>query len=115
MSEATKKPMGEREPNLTYETANIEGIIKWCVDNNQVPWLKAHNAKNIPVYEKLVDENGDVVKKDGKPVFTDKVLEYRKPSFFELKVKFFDTFLPDQKPVAKSKNKKNIWDLIDEL
>ena len=113
---------------ITYKTLNIETIIAWCKQNNQVEWLKAEMAKEVPckVYPRKkvakLDENGNPVINDkGKVVYTsvaDKskkpTVEMRKISFVQIKNDFIDTFMPDLKPVAKAK-KPTMYDIVNAL
>ena len=67
---------------MDYKNMNIDDIILWCKENNQVEWLKAE-AK-------------------------------RKPSFFVLKKKFVEKFMPEIKPTKKEKA-PTMWETIANL
>lgn len=112
---------------VTYKTLNIDTIIAWCQQNNQVEWLKAEMSKTVPckVYPRKkvakLDENGNVVTKNGKPVYVsvaDKsakpTTEMRKISFVQIKNDFVDTFMPSLKPAAKAKA-PTMYERVDAL
>ena len=96
------------EPNLTYKGMNIEGIIEWCKEHNEVTWLKSTAATKIAVYPKVENEKGKMVEdKSQKPIGE------RSISFMEIKAKFIDKFMPEIKP--ESKKKVSMYELIDSL
>lgn len=113
---------------MNYQSMNINDIIAWCKENNQVEWLKATMNTKVPYTQyprkKVVklDENGMVVvNKKGKVMYTtvaDKSQKptkvMRKPNFMHIKNAFVEKFMPEIKPVAKAKE-PNMYDLIDSL
>ena len=64
-----------------YKKMNLDDIIEYCQDNNQIKWLK-EIAKNA-----YKTEEG----------------EYRDITFIELKLAFCKKFMPEIMPVAKPK------------
>ena len=66
---------------LDYMKMDIDTIIAWCKDNNQVEWLKAKAA------EKKIGKDG----------------EERSISFVELKIDFCKEFVPEIIPKSKPK------------
>lgn len=77
---------------MDYKTMNINDIIAWCKENNQVEWLKAEINKTVTT-------------KDGKE---------RAITFIELKKSFASKFMPEILPKAKAK-KPTMKDLIAAL
>jgi hypothetical protein len=73
---------------LNYKFMTKDELIKWCVDNNQVEWLKEFALKE--------DEDGNY------------------PTFFEIKKAFSEKFMPDIIPVAKKKP-ATMYDIIKNL
>lgn len=108
----------ERKPiELTeYKDIDINHIIKWCQDNNQVAWLKALALETRPykVYPKktIITEDGQ------KKQVADKTLPYktemRPIAFINIKMEFCEKFMPDKLP-AKGAKKPNMYDLIASL
>lgn len=77
---------------MNYRTLNIEEIIAWCKENNQVQWIKDK------VHETRKDKDGNE----------------RAITFIEVKREFAKTFMPEILPVAKPK-RKTMLELVDEL
>ena len=101
---------------MNYKTMTIEDIIKYCVDNDQVEWLKTAAAKEIEikVYPKktYIDKNGKERTKGDKtqePIGTKKT----KISFVELKNAFCEEFMPEIAP--KKEKKASMYDIIAAL
>ena len=67
---------------MDFKKMNLDSIIDWCKANNQVAWLKAEFAKQIP-------------NKDGEGT--------HEITFIELKYNFVKKFMPDLLPKAKAK------------
>lgn len=118
----------KEEVKMNYQSMNINDIIAWCQENNEVEWLKATMNTKVPYKQyprkKVVklDENGMVVVNEkGKVQFTsvaDKsktpTTVMRKPNFMHIKNAFVEKFMPELKPVAKPK-KATMYDLIKNL
>lgn len=66
---------------LDYMKMDIDTIIAWCKEENQVEWLKAKAA------EKRIGKDG----------------EERSISFVELKIDFCKKFMPEIMPKSKPK------------
>ena len=112
---------------MNFKDMDINDIINWCKENNQVAWLKETASKQVEykVYPKVkvakVDANGNaVLSKKGKPMYTttvDKtatpVIEMRPISFIQIKMAFVEKFMPEIAP--KKSKKKTMYDLIAEL
>lgn len=96
---------------MDYKTMNIEDIINWCKENNQVAWLKAEAAKMVDykVYPKVKGEDGKL-KVDKSQPYT---IEKRPVSFMQIKLAFVNKFMPEIAP--KATKKKSMYDLIAEL
>lgn len=77
---------------MDYMKITIDDIIKWCVDNNQVEWLKA----------------------TAKKTFTNEEGKERKISFIEIKNEFCIKFMPEIAPKKKEK-KPSMYELIASL
>lgn len=77
---------------MNYYKTNLDGIIEWCKENNQVEWLKKAAAKKIPT------DTGS-----------------RNITFIELKRVFFLEFMPELVPVAKKEKKPTMYDRIASL
>lgn len=91
---------------MNYKSMNIDDIINWCVENNQVEWLKAEAAKK----EKTLRYTGriETINAEGKKVYkADKNSpqeEKESPiSFITLKKNFATKFMPEILPVAEKK------------
>ena len=98
----------------SYMDWELEDIIKWCQENNQVAWLKAKASEKVErtVYPKVpsVSKNG---KKSWKQDRTQEpTIEYVPISFVELKSAFLEHF--ELKEPAKSK-KPNMYEIIANL
>ena len=78
---------------MDYMKMNLDDVIAWCEENNQVNWLKAEARKT---------KTG----KDGKE---------KKISFIELKRNFALKFMPEIVPVAKTEKKPSMYDRIAAL
>jgi hypothetical protein len=118
----------KEERKMNYQSMNINDIINWCKENNQVDWLKATMETKVPYKQyprkKVIklDENGNVVvNAKGKVQFTtvaDKSKApktvMRKPNFMHIKNAFVEKFMADLKPVAKPK-KPTMYDVISNL
>lgn len=78
--------------SLNYKTLNIEQIVEWCKENNQVEWLKATAKKTYK---------------------TKAGVEYR-ITFIQLKKAFAEKFMPEIMPKAQPK-KPTFYDVIEGL
>jgi beta-lactamase class D len=110
---------------LNFKTMNIDDIINWCKQNNEVDWLKREAAKTINVERytrrvKKVDENGNVVlSKNKKPIWiadktSPKVTVKQPITFVQIKYAFCEAFMPDIIPAAEKKA-PTMYDLIKNL
>ena len=97
-----------------YMDWELEDIIKWCQENNQVAWLKAEAAKKVErkVYPKVesLSKNGKKSWKQDKS--QEPTIELVPISFVELKSAFLENF--KLKEPAKAK-KPNMYDIIANL
>ena len=112
----------------TYKATNLDLIIEWCKENNQVEWLKTTASKKTPykVYPKkkeiVLDENGNPkLNSKGKVKMVSKADKSQEPtikygdiSFIQLKYEFFQNFFPAMLPKAKDKE-LSMWDKIKSL
>ena len=92
---------------MNYKTMDINDIINWCKENNQVPWLKAQMALTFPVMKEVDGQKVQVLDKQGNP-------RVRKISFIELKTEFIYKFMPEIAPKRKEK-KPTMYELVDAL
>lgn len=95
---------------MDYKSMKINDIIIWCQANNQVEWLKAEAAKQVPckVYPKVEKDGKKVVDKSAKPN-----IELRPITFIQLKNNFVAKFMPELMP--KKEKKATMYDLIKAL
>ena len=96
-----------------YKDWQLEDIIAWCKENNQVAWLKATAAKKVEhkIYPKVpsVSKNGkNSWKQDKTQPYT---IELKPISFVELKKEFIATFID---PTPKEK-KPSMYEIIAAL
>ena len=77
---------------MKYENINLDYIIDYCKDHDEVDWLKSTAAKTFKT-------------KDGGK---------RKITFIEIKIAFAKKFMPDIIPKAKPKN-PTMFEIIDAL
>ena len=78
---------------MDFNKINIDFIIDWCKENNQVEWLKKEAAKTY-------------YNKNGKKC---------KASFIQIKYAFCRQFMADIIPVAKKEDKPTMYDRIAAL
>lgn len=102
---------------MDYMKMNINDIIKWCQENNQINWLKAKAKEEVEV--KRYTGRVKVVNSKGKEVWVADKNSPKKTikapiTFIQIKKDFVEKFMPEIKPVAKSKE-KTMYDLISEL
>lgn len=88
---------------LNYKDWELDDIINWCQENNQVEWLKATAATTI---ERKVYPKVESVSKKGKKSWKqDKTqpytLENAPITFVELKSEFIKTFIETTPKVKK--------------
>ena len=90
----------------------MEEIIEWCKANNQVAWLKAEASRQVErkVYPKVatVSESGKKSWRQDKS--QEPKIEYRRPSFMEIRSAFLNKFIS-----PSSGKKPSIYELIDSL
>jgi hypothetical protein len=100
---------------MNYLKIDFDYIKTWCVENNQVAWLKAVVNETT----KAKRHTGKIqVEKKGKMVW---VVDKNSPTeeveipitFVEIKTKFIEKFMPEIMPVKKVK--KTMRDIIAEL
>lgn len=101
---------------MSYEKIDINFIINWCKENNQVSWLKATASQqtDYKVYPriKVKDENGKTKWKADKTQAP--TIEKRPISFIQLKKEFVYKFMPELAPKAKEKA-PTMYELIANL
>lgn len=100
---------------LTYKDMDIQDIIKWCKENDQIEWLKEKASDTVAckVYPriKVMNEAGKMVSvadKSQKPK-----TEMRPITFIQIKNDFVEEFMPELLP--KKKSKATMYDLIKNL
>ena len=93
---------------MNFKTMTINDIIDWCKANNQVEWLKAEAAKQMPckVYPKGTDGKKD---KNAAPI-----VEMRPITFIQIKTDFANKFMPEIAPKKKDA-KPSMYELIAAL
>ncbi len=103
---------------IGYSNVQIEHIMGYCrlTSADAVKWLKAEAKKKVEfkVYPQIevVDEDGKKKKKaDKSQPYT---VELRKIPFTQLKLNFYNRYLPDLAPKKKEKQ-PTMYDLIDLL
>lgn len=116
--------------HMNYQSMDINDIINWCKEHEQVEWLKETMKTKVP-YKQYPRKKGDprkdketgaiLTNKKGEILYTyvaDKSqapkIVYREPNFMHIKNAFVDKFMPEIKPVAKPKN-PTMYDLINSL
>lgn len=101
---------------MDYQSMKIEDIIQWCVEHNQVAWLKAEAKKKVEckIYPrvKVVTAEGTKTSKADKT--QPPKIEYRPITFVQLKLNFVNTFMPEIAPQKKEK-KPTMFDIIESL
>lgn len=102
---------------LDFKSMNLQDIINWCKENNQVEWLKA-KAQETVVVERYTGRVATTNAK-GKTVFvadknSQKVKERKPITFIQIKTDFVNKFMPEIAPKKKAKE-KNMYDIIAEL
>lgn len=81
---------------MDYKSMKIEHIIDYCVEHNEVDWLKATMKKTYPTTDKV-----------GNPTT-------RKITFIEVKGLFVEKYMPEIAPKKKAK-KPTMFELVDAL
>ena len=113
---------------MNYKTMNINDIIDWCKEHDELEWLKkAAASKTVcEVYPKTKvakkDEDGNVLyTKKGKVRYVSVADKSKKPTtksvpitFVELKKAFCERYMPEIIPTAKEK-KESFHKLIAKL
>lgn len=108
---------------MDYKTASLDEIIEWCKANNQVEWLKAkaQEKTECKIYPKItiteVDkETGETIEKKKVDKTATPTIEMRPITFMQIKLAFFEKFMPEFIPTAKEKPKKaTMYDKIAAL
>jgi hypothetical protein len=92
-----------------YKEWKIEDIIKWCVENNQVEWLKATAAKKVEykIYPRTKVDGKSIADKTQEPK-----IETRPISFIQLKAEWMEAFGLGE---PKKPKKPTMYELIAEL
>lgn len=92
---------------MDFKTMNIDDIIAWCKENNQVEWLKAEAAKKTTkkIYPKGADGKKD---KTATPTLVSQPI-----TFVEIKMDFVNKFMPEIAP--KKQHKANMFERIAAL
>lgn len=103
--------------DIKYEKLTINDVIDWCVENNQVEWLKATAEKEVeikeyPKKEVTLADGKVVMRADRKATPTKKMV---KMPFTMLKHEFCKKFFPDKLPKEEAKNKPSMLDRIRAL
>lgn len=101
---------------MDYKKMQIEDIINWCKENNQVDWLKATASQKT---EYKAYPRVSAINKNGKKVMiADKsqepTIKLQPISFIQIKKAFAEKFMPEILPEAKEK-KPSMYDLIAAL
>ena len=96
---------------LNYNTMTIDDIIDYCVNNNEVAWLKEVSSRTTAykVYPRIKVDGKSVADKSQKPI-----TQHRKISFIEIKTKFVEKFMPEIAP-KKKEEKPTFYDRIAAL
>lgn len=97
---------------MDYKKMDINDIIDWCKEHDEVEWLKATAAKKVEckVYPKVKNAEGKLVTdKSAKPK-----VEKRPITFIQIKIAFCEKFMPEIMPKKKDK-KPSMYDLIASL
>ena len=96
---------------MDFKTMTINDIIDWCKANNQVAWLKAEAAKQMPckVYPKTEENGRKVVDRKATPI-----IEMRPITFIQIKTDFVNKFMPEIAP-KKKEAKPTMYELIAAL
>lgn len=96
---------------MDFRTMTINDIIEWCKANNQVAWLKAEAARQMPckIYPRVEVDGKKVVDKNAQPT-----IEMRPITFIQIKTDFVNQFMPEIAPQKKAL-KPSMYDLIKAL
>lgn len=112
--------MENKNAKIDFKHIDIDFIINWCKENNEVEWLKAKAAEKVKVkkYPKIKVTR---VKEDGthyKTQIADKSQPYEEVeepiTFIQLKRAFCAKFMPELVPEAEEK-KPTMWEVIANL
>ncbi len=102
---------------IKYEKLTIDDVINWCVENNQVSWLKTTAEQEVEIKEypkkSVVLENGKTVKRADRSA--EPVMKKVKMPFTMLKHEFCKKFFPDKLPTEAAKTKLSMLDRIRAL
>lgn len=113
--------MSNEEKKWEYLKIELDDIIKYCQENDEVKWLKETAAQkvDVKVYPK---KKVTRVREDGttyKTMVADKDKPYtieKKPiTFIQLKRAFCEKFMKEIIPVAEEEKKPTMWDIIKAL
>ena len=103
---------------MNFKKMDINDIIAWCKENNQVAWLQAKAKEKVTVerYSKRIkvwdEEKGKYVYKADKN--SPKTTVKQPITFVQIKYDFCKKFMPDILPEAKEKA-PTMFDLIAKL
>ena len=95
---------------MDYKNLDINGIIEWCKENNQVAWLKATASKKVPykIYPRIKGADGKwTTDKTQEP----KIVE-RPISFIQIKTEFLEHF---GLAAPKKEKEPTMYDIIANL
>lgn len=91
--------------NKNFIDITIDEITEWCIENNQIEWLKEKNKpKATPIYPMVeyTKKDGTKGKKADKKAAPIKTVE-KTPSTVELKTLFVQKFFPEKFASAGAK------------
>ena len=96
---------------MNYENMTIQDIMDWCVENNEVVWLKTIAKKKIDckVYPRVKVDGKSVADKSKEPK-----IQKRPITFIQIKKAFCEKFMPEIIPEKKAKT-PTMYELIESL
>lgn len=106
---------------MNFKTMDIEDIINWCKENNEVAWLKAKAKEKVEVKvyprKKVIKtkEDGTTYKTTEADKSKPYKIEKRDITFIQIKRDFCEKFMPELIPVAKEDKKPTMYDIIAAL
>ena len=114
--------MGNTEKKVNYKHLDIDYIINWCKENNEVEWLKeiAKSEVEVKVYPKKkvtrVNEDGETYKTRIADKTQPYTTEKKRITFIQLKRAFCEKFMPEILPEKTEKEPTvTMYDIIANL
>ena len=111
------------EIKKSFLDINIDDIINWCKENNQLDWLLTESQKTYTVkrytkrVKKLNADGTEALNKVGNPIWiADKSSKQKEEkqviTFVQLKYNFCEKFMPEKLPKTKKEKEPTMFDKI---